>query len=597
MKKYVITLIAFTAFIFGTASTNAQQYYPNPYYQRYSYPTVCTQLNQNLRFGMRDRVYYGSAISNGSVYKLQAFLQSAGYLQVSPTGYFGVSTRKAVQQFQRSVGISPTGVVNLATRQAIANTSCSNPQSPNNPQTFQLITPNGREVWELGRTYDVRWTIPQVYVTNETVSIYLEREKVCPSGYYCTMEMPAPIFIANTSLANGIYSFTLNQNQYGLQPGRYKVSLRSSSGQYTDMSDDWFTVQTNNGSNTGYRYIQVTYPNTSTEELIFGNDYTLRWTSSDFTSNDTAHIALQGSDGYLCYLGSAPMLSQAFSFRPAENQPCLNQTTYGNTIRLTSGYYKVFVSSLPISYQTYSTWYGGITDLSDAFFRISTGSNSNSSAISVTIRSSNSTYKPGDSISFSWNPNSSTGPLYAYLYNSQGSVITSKYLTSYGAGDSSILIPADVSPGSYRVGVIDQGSPYGQRIGYSNYFTVIPNNTSAWVDLIYPLGGEVWYRNANQTIRFSSANIPSGAYAVVKLTSINGTIGILKQVQVPSSGLIDVRLDSILVGGDMMYTLQPGQYTVSLDIYDRAYCEGYCAVGSVSARKLTGDSVGLVNIY
>ena len=587
------------AFVLQTSVVQAQTSYTYPYttsYQGgYYYPVSCVQLNQTLRFGMRDRAY---TFAPGPISQLQSFLNSSGYLQVAPSGYFGVSTRKAVQQFQRNQGLVPNGVVNLATRNAIANISCANTgyPNPNNPQAFQLISPNGRENWEIGRTYDIRWVVPQVYVTNETVNIYLEREKVCPSGYYCTMEMPAPIFITSVPLVNGIYSLTLNPNQYGLQTGRYKVSIRSATGQYSDMSDDWISINTANVPNTGYQSIQVTYPNSGSEELIFGNDYTLRWTSTGFGSNDTAYVALQDSNGPLCYLGSAPMLSQVFSFRPAQNQPCLNQTALGNTIRLNTGYYKVFISNKPITYTGYSNWYEAIKDESDAYFRLGTGSNSNSTGITVSIQSSNSVFKPGDSIAFSWNPNANTGPLYAYLYDNQGRVIYSKYLVAYGAGDSSILIPTDVSPGSYRIAVIDQGSTYGQRIGYSNYFNVTTAGTTVWVDLTNPIGGEVWYRNSNQSIRFSSANIPSGAYAVVRLTSVNGTTGTLKQVQVPSNGIIDVRLDT-LYSGDIANVLQPGQYTLFLDIYDRSYCEGYCPSGTTAARRLGGDSVGYVTIY
>ncbi len=64
------------------------------------------QIRKNLFIGSR----------GAQVVTLQTILSKQGYMQVSPTGYFGLITYKAVQQFQKAHGISQTGFVGPLTR-------------------------------------------------------------------------------------------------------------------------------------------------------------------------------------------------------------------------------------------------------------------------------------------------------------------------------------------------------------------------------------------------------------------------------------------------------------------------------------------------
>ena len=78
----------------------------------------CINLSNNMRYRMRD-------ISvNGEVSTLQDFLQTRGYLNSEPTGFFGILTLKAVKDFQSANGISPTGYVGPITRAKIRELSC-----------------------------------------------------------------------------------------------------------------------------------------------------------------------------------------------------------------------------------------------------------------------------------------------------------------------------------------------------------------------------------------------------------------------------------------------------------------------------------------
>ncbi len=61
---------------------------------------------------------------NAEVFKLQQFLYDKGYLASSPTGFFGVATVKAVNQFQIDNKISQTGSIGPKTRSKIQELSC-----------------------------------------------------------------------------------------------------------------------------------------------------------------------------------------------------------------------------------------------------------------------------------------------------------------------------------------------------------------------------------------------------------------------------------------------------------------------------------------
>lgn len=79
---------------------------------------ACLDLGSDLGYRMKD----GYADSNIS--SLQDYLQANGYLTVSPTGFFGVSTFQAVKDFQSAYGINPTGYAGPITRAKIRSMTC-----------------------------------------------------------------------------------------------------------------------------------------------------------------------------------------------------------------------------------------------------------------------------------------------------------------------------------------------------------------------------------------------------------------------------------------------------------------------------------------
>ncbi len=94
----------------------------------------CVALRNNLRVGSTD------VNTNTEVTKLQKFLFSKGYMTISPTGYFGPITTKAVKDFQTIENISAIGIVGPATRARINAITCV-PALPEQPVVVAPITP------------------------------------------------------------------------------------------------------------------------------------------------------------------------------------------------------------------------------------------------------------------------------------------------------------------------------------------------------------------------------------------------------------------------------------------------------------------------
>jgi peptidoglycan hydrolase-like protein with peptidoglycan-binding domain len=176
MKKYLLGLfvVAFILAPWLVSFAQAPDPDPNPNVNQ------CVNLVNNLRY--RDRDIY----KNGEVSTLQDYLQSKGYLNNEPTGYFGLLTLGAVKSFQNANSIVPvSGYVGPITRAMLKNLTCggiypnynnptisgvSGPQSLNVNQTgtwtVNAFDPNGGNL-----SYSVDWGDNMVYA-NGVTSLY-----------------------------------------------------------------------------------------------------------------------------------------------------------------------------------------------------------------------------------------------------------------------------------------------------------------------------------------------------------------------------------------------------------------------------------------
>ena len=79
---------------------------------------TCLNLKNELGYQSRD-IY-----TNGEVSALQDFMQTNGYLNTAPVGFYGLMTVDAVKRFQSSYGIKATGYVGDYTRSKIKELTC-----------------------------------------------------------------------------------------------------------------------------------------------------------------------------------------------------------------------------------------------------------------------------------------------------------------------------------------------------------------------------------------------------------------------------------------------------------------------------------------
>ena len=80
---------------------------------------ACPELSLGLGYKSWDKNIGGEEVAT-----LQSFLVSQNLLNVSPTGYFGPLTLRAVQSFQRGNGLTADGYVGPATRAKIKEVAC-----------------------------------------------------------------------------------------------------------------------------------------------------------------------------------------------------------------------------------------------------------------------------------------------------------------------------------------------------------------------------------------------------------------------------------------------------------------------------------------
>ncbi len=229
MKKYLSLFFSFV-FLFSIIISPLTSSALSPIFSGDTDPDVedsapiessCIDLKYNMQYRARD------INTNGEVSLLQDFLQSKGYLNNEPTGYFGILTTKAVVELQKANNIFPSiGYVGPITRAKIKALTCgdlsgpicdyANPpdnceyvKGPNyNSQTqcglvlkcedikvcpagttgiypnctnilkptITVSTPNGGESWNVGSTQKITWS--SKYTTEGSwVALFLENSK------------------------------------------------------------------------------------------------------------------------------------------------------------------------------------------------------------------------------------------------------------------------------------------------------------------------------------------------------------------------------------------------------------------------------------
>ncbi len=136
----------------------------------------CISLVNNLKYRSRD------ANTNGEVSTLQDFLQSKGYLNSEPTGFFGLMTLNAVKAFQTANSISATGYVGPITRAKISILTCQNSSTTtSSPEitSFSALQVDADPVYG-GTVMRFDWT------SQNTSAVSLVTSGACPAGLTIT---------------------------------------------------------------------------------------------------------------------------------------------------------------------------------------------------------------------------------------------------------------------------------------------------------------------------------------------------------------------------------------------------------------------------
>ena len=245
MKKYILSLFAvlvlglliIPSFSFAQVLEDTD---PNP--------TVldCVALQNNLRYRDRD------INKNGEVSTLQDFLQSKGYLNSEPTGYFGLLTFKAVKDFQKANDISPTGYVGPITRAKIKALTCDdmNPSTP----SITVLSPNGGEVYTAGQQITVKWRSVNNPYTPKHVAVMLYDDNAGYSNgysYYLSGNLYNNVGSPDTGSLTAnlppLDHISVNSgdpvkfkpgNNFKIRVSMYPVEYTS----YKDSSDNYFTI-------------------------------------------------------------------------------------------------------------------------------------------------------------------------------------------------------------------------------------------------------------------------------------------------------------------------------------------------------------------
>ncbi len=184
MKKIIITL-SFLG-IMGGAATSAFAGYFN------TTPAVrCdTQITRTLQIGSE----------NNDVSILQSMLSQAGYLFVTPNGYFGPSTKAAVKRFQNDNGVPATGIVGPSTRNALNERLCDvDVRGGNSLDNFYGYTSGTTYVDQ----YDpyVKVISPQV----QTPAIYATPQEYVSSSFSTTLNNQAYSTIPQAVISTNSY--------------------------------------------------------------------------------------------------------------------------------------------------------------------------------------------------------------------------------------------------------------------------------------------------------------------------------------------------------------------------------------------------------
>jgi heat shock protein HslJ len=582
----------------------------------------CVNLTVNMRYRSTD------AQTGGAVTALQRFLNTSGYLSVAPTGFFGLATRAGVSAFQSRYNIpaNPMGYVGPMTREKIYQVSCA--------LSGGTLPPTG------GSGQGITVSYPAGYGTEDHVAggqIMIAIDNPVPNPSSSPLGMSYAVDLVKgdnivqrlgtvyvpAATSRHQVTFTLSSALDTSGNFRIKVSpscVVATSFQCRQAFSNSFLIR--NASNPQQQaFVDIVMPTGWT--MATGSTQTLQLNipSDRIYSLSYYLIPLSGTiatgGAYYDYASGGYSIG---GFTPSVASAQVN-TTFTIPSNIPAGTYKlrVYLRNAGDTTASPTMWSSLAYDESNS---ITIGTASGTGTIAP-IALSAGAYRlvshrgvavpTTGAYSVQFSSALGNGTVSASLCNGQSGSYTRSGNTITGyATMSTLMMCQDATRQAIESGfwsmmmsgaVISMESGQlvltrnnGDRFVFISESVVVlpPAVNPVTLQLLYPVGGETWRIGSTQEVRIMANNVPAGAVVLVRLS--NGGV-LLNTANIPASGIMSFVVPADIFIGDVGGALNPGQYGITVSIYNKAPCFGLCPPDFVNATLLASKtSAGTVTI-
>ena len=309
--------------------------------------------------------------------------------------------------------------------------------------SIAVISPNGGEVWEKGKTYGIVWS-------SSSVNLVSIRVIDIVTGTEYRFEANGLPPNSGISANQGYFAWTVPQS---ISSGsNYKVVITNPSNtSMADTSNSSFTIASPQITPTptqtpSTQTLTILRPNGG-ESVVAGQTMNIAWSAANLPSAaniDSISLSLVSSSGdvYPLTVTKSSMFSSGYNGNYSNNGTA---TIIGMSIPATIpvGQYKLKVSCNSC----------GITDISDSYFNVL--SSTAVPSIQVSTPSAGQTYSIGQNVNVTWTSSnlSATEPI-NILFSNMDNTTIGYSVNSAGVPNTGFYnwtIPSNVVPGNYKV--------------------------------------------------------------------------------------------------------------------------------------------------
>ncbi len=520
--------------------------------------------------------------SGGDVSNLQTWLINNGFdipavsAGITSKGFFGSQTKSALMRYQTSIQLPSFGFFGPLTRARLNGWS-------NNSNAFNVISPNGGEVWVKGTTQTIKWNTPS-FLRATFVDIKLvPYQAPCPTGYVCAMD--SMMIRAPYTLATGVSidqrSFNWNIDT-SIHDGSYTIQICQVGTSNCVVSHSTFTVTSNSVS-------------TGNAPVISGIDAPTTL-AVGATGTWTVHASdpLNQQLNYVVNWGDVATAAGTDFVTASPSSPSVQTTTFTHSYAQAGNYTVTFTVKN----------FAGLSTVSTA--TVNVGSVSTVGPLNVTSPNGGEVWAKGTTRNITW-----TAPAYFKATYADIRLIPDPYQPcAYGYGCPTLYkmpytiatnISINQNSYSWNVGDVLPVSAYGYGIatgvtvapegkytiqicetGTDNcdlgngMFTIGPVTTTVVpdVNIVSPNGGQSFSTGNTMNISWRFDGVMKPEYQVkLTLTSATGVdTGFITTMSATGQTSYNWTVPKIIILGDIGKQLVSGNYKVHIDLYDGSIC-------------------------